>query len=257
MGLNILSEDFNESSTCTSGGLYFSDFDHIVHWFELTPYTKWVCEVELCENSKIVVIKNGLKYKTNQMILKNKMSICDFVEQHNLVDKVINLCLSPWFFLKESLLTEDTIINIIEKYPKDYFDMVIQYIDKNKQTPRICNTAVKMNGIALAYIDPKFQTPELCAIAVDNNPSAMQYVVDQTPELCNLAISKGGELCDIKNQTPELCLQAVKRRWTNLAYVKQQTFGLCMIAVNSNIWALDLIKDATIKKTCMQLRNLQ
>ena len=252
LGLNILEDEFNELPICDKGGFYFCDYEHVVHWFELTLRTKWICEVELCFDSKVITVEDGFKYKTNKFILKNKISIRDFVEQYNLVNHVIEICENPWKFLKDNLLTEEILIKLVTQEP-DFFDLAMSHIDFNRQTEKICFEAVKTTGFAFKYIDPQFQTPEICMMAIKDNPYMLKYVINQTPELCKISLNGGGSLLDIKEQTVELCICAVEKSWFALEDVKNQTFEICSAAVENNIFALALIKNPKLKEQCKSI----
>ena len=96
----------------------------------------------------------------------------------------------------------------------------IRYV--KTQTPEICFTAVRRDGLALKYAE--IQTPEICLTAVRQNGMALKYVNVQTPEICLAAVQQNGMALKYVNvQTPELCLVAVQQNGWALRYVKNQT----------------------------------
>ena len=68
LGLNTLkhnNEEFNNSKKCESGGLYFSNIDHI---FNFLGYGDTLCVITLPEDT--IVIKLNNKYKSNKIYIK-------------------------------------------------------------------------------------------------------------------------------------------------------------------------------------------
>ena len=81
------------------------------------------------------------------------------------------------------------IITLFEKYGyvftnNDYILLVsksgstIKYISEDKQTNKICKTAVKQYGFALEFISDDKKTNEICKMAVLRNKTALCYVPD-------------------------------------------------------------------------------
>jgi len=77
MGINELTDTFVYSSDCLSGGFYFCEYKDIYKWIDYKDDLKYICEVQLLSDSKIV--KQNDKIKTDKFILKNKMLISEFL----------------------------------------------------------------------------------------------------------------------------------------------------------------------------------
>ena len=120
----------------------------------------------------------------------------------------------------------------------------LQHIEK--QTPELCLSAVKKNGIALRYV--KEQTPEICLAAVKQEGIALLYIKEQTPEICLAAAQKNDYVFQyIKEQTREICLELLQKDGCLLKYVRKQTPELCMVAVRQNSQALQYVKEPTLE----------
>ena len=67
-GLNVDTQPFNPSSTCSKGGLYFCEEEHLPLY--LFSYGSIYATVSIPEDA--LVYKEDTKYKANQLILHNK-----------------------------------------------------------------------------------------------------------------------------------------------------------------------------------------
>ena len=72
-GLNVDTQPFNPSSTCSKGGLYFCEEEHL-HLY-LFSYGSICATVSIPDNA--LVYKEDTKYKANQLILHNIQPISE------------------------------------------------------------------------------------------------------------------------------------------------------------------------------------
>ena len=77
LGLNIDHLPFNPSGSCESGGLYFTDLEHVL---EYSDYGHLVAEIELPDNARIYKDPNGNKWKADRFIIKQINTFDFFVE---------------------------------------------------------------------------------------------------------------------------------------------------------------------------------
>lgn len=82
--------------------------------------------------------------------------------------------------------------NIDDQFWRDHIlekdGMALQHISYvNEYDHKI---AVTQNGLALQFIEKEYQTPEICEIAIKQNGLALQYVINQTEEMCDLAVTE-------------------------------------------------------------------
>ena len=186
MGLNTYT-GVMDGSPCTNG-FHFCKEEDLIHWLNLHPNNRWIVQVKLCPDSKVVHFPN--KSKTDKFILTSPVAIEDYLTPE--------ICLAA--------VQQD--------------GMALEYV--KEQTPEICLAAVQKNEWALEYV--KDQTPEICLAAVQQNGFVLKYVKEQTPEICLAAVKQTGDaLGYVKEQTSELCLAAVKQTgWAicNIHWVK-------------------------------------
>ena len=111
----------------------------------------------------------------------------------------------------------------------DLSGLVLRHI-KNP-TPDQCLRAVKRSGLALADVDKNKQTPELCEVAVRQHGMAIKFVAEPTAELERIAAVNGG--IEFVHQTKELCQMAIWHNPYSLRHVspKFQTEKLCRLAM--------------------------
>src|ERR1700728_200992 len=75
-GLNILSGIFQETGSCVSGGLYYTDLEHVTEFFSYGIYLR---EVFLPESDPdFICVKDGSnKWRANKIILGERYSLFD------------------------------------------------------------------------------------------------------------------------------------------------------------------------------------
>ena len=77
-GLNLLKEPFAKTGSCVPGGLYFTNFDHVV---DFISYGVFVREVLIPPESQVV--KDGeFKWRTDQIWLGHRWVVEDFLRHH-------------------------------------------------------------------------------------------------------------------------------------------------------------------------------
>ena len=240
-GLNIDDKPFNPNIDCGEGGLYFTNLENIVY------FTEWginVREIEILENSKVMVLDN--KFKSECLILGKKWGLYEFINQN---EEFIKLLVKyKGLILKYVNIQTDEICKLAVqqhgyalKYVKNQTDEICElavqqngeYLEYVKnQTDKICKLAVQQNGRALYYV--KNQTDEICKLAVQQNGLALYYVKNKTDEIYKLAVQQNGlTLCYIINQTDEICKLAVQQNGESLKYVKNQTDEICELSNQS------------------------
>ena len=96
--------------------------------------------------------------------------------------------------------------------------LALQYVDDtycdNDLYTRICKLAIKQNGLALQYVkrEREFETIDdadyihICELAVKQNGLALEFVENQTEQICEFAVLQNGRAFDyVKNTTDKLC----------------------------------------------------
>ncbi len=136
-----------------------------------------------------------------------------------------------------------------------------------EQTPELCLSAVKENGLNLKYVF--VQTEEICMAAILQNPRATVYLekyfqdliidlIDQRPdyiwhvskptiEICEAIIMKGAPLHSIpaKMRTTKIILQSLKRDGLGLRDVTDQTLEMCQVAIDNDPYSIQFVKEQT------------
>ena len=76
-GLNIDSNTFNPTGSCTKGGLYFTEHDKIGLWIIYNRQNmKYIRKVEILDDSKVYIEEN--KFKADKFILRERILLEDF-----------------------------------------------------------------------------------------------------------------------------------------------------------------------------------
>ena len=142
LGENIDILPFNNSNTCSPGGLYFTDLQNI---FEYIMFGKNIGNIKIMDDSR-VYIENG-KCKTDKFILNDIQSIKSFVENSS--------------------------ENVQSKAVKND-GCLIKYIKNPSENVQL--QAVKNNGWAIEYIKNPSENVQL--EAVKNNGSSIEYITN-------------------------------------------------------------------------------
>jgi len=150
-GLNTDTNDFNTSTECVKGGLYFCRIDDIYEW---TTYNNnkmyYIWDVIIPDGEHVVDMGNKLKAKN--IILSNRRTIWD----------------NPEFYIKAVNAT----------------GMAIRYV--KTQPESLCIDAVHADPWSLEYV--KTQTEKMCIEAVKCNGYVIKHVKDKTPKIIREAM---------------------------------------------------------------------
>ena len=140
-GLNVDTQPFNPSSTCSKGGLYFCEEEHLPLY--LFSYGSIYATVSIPEDA--LVYKEDTKYKANQLILHNIQPISE---------------LPLWL---DATVTK----KIVQQNGR-----VIQFVKEPSE--ELQRLAVQQNGFAIKYI--KELSEEVQRLAVQQNGNAIEYI---------------------------------------------------------------------------------
>ena len=140
-GLNVDTQPFNPYSTCSKGGLYFCEEEHLDLY--LFSYGSICATVSIPDNA--LVYKEDTKYKANQLILHNIQPINE---------------LPLWL---DATVTK----KIVQENGG-----VIQFVKEPSEELR--RLAVQQNGYAIQYI--KELSEEVQRLAVQQNGNAIEYI---------------------------------------------------------------------------------
>ena len=208
-GLNVDTQPFNPSSTCSKGGLYFCEEEHL-HLY-LFSYGSICATVSIPDNA--LVYKEDTKYKANQLILHNIQPITE---------------LPLWW---DATFTK----NIVQKN-----GYALKFI--KEQTEEMCRLAVQQDGNALLNV--KEPSEELCRLAVQQNGHALLYVKEPSEEVCRLAVQQNGWAIQyMKEPSEEVCRLAVQQNGLAIQYMKEPSEEVCRLAVQQNGNAIEYIKE--------------
>ena len=156
-GLNVDTQLFNPSSTCSAGGLYFCEEEHL-HLY-LFSYGYICATVSIPDDA--LVYKEDTKYKANQLILHNIQHISK---------------LPLWWDA-----------NFVKKMVQQY-GCAIEYIKEPSEEVR--RLAVQQYGYVIMYI--KEPSEEVRRLAVQQNGCAIQFIEEPSEEECRLAVQQNG-----------------------------------------------------------------
>ena len=140
-GLNVDTQPFNPSGTCSKGGLYFCEEEHL-HLY-LFSYGSICATVSIPDNA--LVYKEDTKYKANKLILHDIQPITE---------------LPLW-------LDANVTKKIVQRN-----GFVIQYIKEPSE--EVQRLAVQQNGFVIKYI--KEPSEEVRRLAVQQNGHAIKYI---------------------------------------------------------------------------------
>jgi hypothetical protein len=79
-GLNIDIIPFNDNpnESCVPGGLYFTSLEHIIEFFN---YGRWIREVKIPKDAKVIKDPDGNKWRADKIILGRKYSFEEYFEE--------------------------------------------------------------------------------------------------------------------------------------------------------------------------------
>ena len=186
-GLNVDTQPFNPSSTCSKGGLYFCEEEHL-HLY-LCSYGSICATVSIPEDA--LVYKEDTKYKANKLILHNIQPITE---------------LPLWLDA-----------NVTKKIVQQNGN-AIKYV--KEPTEELSRLAVQQNGYAICYV--KEPSEELQRLAVQKNGCVIQYIKEPSEEVRRLAVQQNGCVIKyIKEPSEELQRLAVQQNRDAIQYIKE------------------------------------
>ena len=134
LGLNVDINPFNPSGMCSEGGLYFTSGNHIGHYVNYGPV---LCEIELCEDSKVWF--EGEKAKTDKFIIVNMYKLLS----NDINDYLYNLLKSFKGFndIDKKYGIDKKYFNILNKKDINNINYLYSLIAYNKchQFNELCN----------------------------------------------------------------------------------------------------------------------
>ena len=232
-------------------GLYYSHISDLPRWTRLYDDIKYVCPVELYDDS--VIIQQRYKYKTNHFKLLDPIPIEDFLKAH-----YSGLYLVECHPENIKYVTEETIVNDVKThlfYDKRISTLVYGNKSAESDLPafrilrnlireEIHSTAVKKDGLVIDFIERPSLTVQIEAIR--QNWMSIKFIKgDGTYDIWIEAIKQNGmALACVKEKyrTEKLCLAAVSVSGMALEFAVNQTYDMCMIAVKENGYALQFVK---------------
>jgi len=173
VGLNIDTQTFNPTGSCSKGGLYFcGESNYHLYWNQFGPK---VAAIKIPDDARAYVEKD--KFKADRLVITE---ITDFKD---VSDRFwINILCKDHRVLKHIKNQTDELCEIAIKHSGH----AIRHV--TNQTDRLCMQAVQQNGLALQHV--KIHTKEIYEAAVKQNGLALQYVDMQTLQLCRLAVQQ-------------------------------------------------------------------
>lgn len=105
--------------------------------------------------------------------------------------------------------------------------LLLKQISKKKQTPEMCNAAIRQNPKALQYAARKCIDYKICLAAVKKDGNVFPYVPQQfiTKKMCLLAVQADAYLLDnipAHWRTKEICLKAIENNLDALSYTPEE-----------------------------------
>ena len=208
-GLNVDTQPFNPYSTCSKGGLYFCEEEHLDLY--LFSYGSICATVSIPDNA--LVYKEDTKYKANQLILHNIQPINE---------------LPLWL---DATVTK----KIVQENGG-----VIQFVKEPSE--ELQRLAVQQNGYAIKYI--KEPSEEVQRLAVQQNGNAIEYIKEPSEEVQRLAVQQNGRVIQfVKEPSEELQRLAVQQNGYAIQYIKEPSEEVQRLAVQQNGNAIEYIKE--------------
>ena len=230
IGKNTDSLPFNPHGSCMSGGLSFTDLEHM-HDFQ--RYGKWIALIALDPYEPVYKEPHGDKYKAHSIHVTEIAPIqeCSLWSQPRLYSEMIHL--HGWSLQYIKYHTTELSLKAVQQNAS-----ALKFI--KHQTKEMCMEAVRQKGKVLKWVI--HQTPDICLTAVQCHGRALVHVIQQTEQICLAAVkTDGSALVFVEKQTPEICLAAVENYGKALEFVSQQTPELCLAAVKRDGWALRFV----------------
>ena len=127
--------------------------DELIQYLKSYSYEK--SKLEYILNKKIIITKNHIDNIKIIFCCDQKFNIIKIFEKYGYI------------------FTNDDYIMLVNKC-----GFAIQFIPEDKQTNKICKTAVQQNGFALEFVPEDKKTDEIYKIAVKQCKNAFNFVPD-------------------------------------------------------------------------------
>lgn len=116
------------------------------------------------------------------------------------------------------------------------------------RTARVCEAAVRRDGMALAWVPDRQRTAQICSIALLQNPMAILFAPNATAEMFEDAVKRNGmalRYAPAGKATEELCALAVGVSGLALQYApaEARTAATCLRAVRQCGLALEFVPE--------------
>lgn len=169
-GLNVDTTEFLPYGSCSGGGLYFSEFDKIHKWAQISYYGKdnlhFIRKVTIPDDAKVFVEEN--KFKADKFILDKRIVIWN---DYEICMKLVS---NNKFALK--FVNKDIIDEKICKASVEFNCHSLAYVPKKFRTLELCNYALNVDGTTLFYVPREYRTYDICLNAVKKTGRALVYV---------------------------------------------------------------------------------
>jgi hypothetical protein len=210
--------------------------------------TEQLCTTAVTHTAEAIKFVKNKTHALCETAVCSKPLTIQYIEHDILTPKVCRMAIRRSYgalsFIPEHLQTENMCLLAFRQHV-DKCSPLKYIINK---TDKLCNIAVKLDGMALEYVPDELKTVILCKIAMTKTGMALQYVPDElkTPELCEIAVKNNGmALQYVPNElkTITLCKYAVDRCAMAIKYVpdEMKTRYICETAVTNNGFAVDYV----------------
>lgn len=176
-GLNIDTNEFKPSGSCSKGGLYFVEENKVYKWIYYDiciGSMHYIRKVEIPDDAR-VYIEND-KFKADKFILglRNPISKDIYTEAALYKFNILNN-------IPQSMKDKDLCMKSVKKHGFSLRDVPNYLIDKE-----MCMEAVKTHGASLKYVPLNLIDREICMEAIDCYASSLEFVPDsfKDVEMC-------------------------------------------------------------------------
>jgi hypothetical protein len=218
LGLNVDIQEFNPEGSGESGGLYYTDLEHIA---DFLSFGNLIAEVEPV--GQIYVDPAGDRWKTDKLIIKNITPFYEWVS-------------------KQSEEVQLAAVN----HDSDNF----LYISNPSEKVRLA--AVQSYGALIHYIDNPSEEVQMAAIG--RNEDNIRFIKNPSKAV-QLAAVKGdiSSIQFIENQTEEFRLEAVAYDGYAITYMENPSEAVQLAAVSQTPCAILYIDNPTEKTKCLAM----
>lgn len=181
-GLNVLIEPFRPGDACQSGGLYFTDFEHIGKFVDANH--AWIAPVTIPPGATVYHEPCETKWKSDRIVLGPKRPFKEFLAEQT-EDTILRWMAMGCSSAIMELLDPQPLAACMAFVKRFRYSNGLVYVKVH--TAELSLAAVEAHPMALAHVRPEFLTHELAMMATRKDPHVVNVFKDEAFRLAAVA----------------------------------------------------------------------